>query len=104
MTFQTPTLALALPQTRPRGLNSASLAAKEYASLRRRRVIAGVVLAALCLCVVLFFLCLFIRLPTYEVFAQPSLHNTLFPEMEQQQVLRRKTIWPTNANTISRNV
>ncbi|CAI5704702.1 hypothetical protein KXD40_001860 [Peronospora effusa] len=90
MAFQTPMLALALPQTQPRGQNGVSFTTKESALARRWRVIVGVVVASLCLCVVLVFWCLFIRLPPYEASAGRSVHNPLFSEMKQQQYIEKE--------------
>ncbi|KAG2772543.1 hypothetical protein JG687_00000454 [Phytophthora cactorum] len=96
MAFQTPMLALGLPQSRLRSRDVASMGAKEAALFRRRRAIAGVVLTALCLCVMMTWR-LFMQLPssvTSVAVASPrrTLHQTLSPEVKQQQRLEQEKL------------
>ncbi|OWZ22924.1 hypothetical protein PHMEG_0002302 [Phytophthora megakarya] len=92
MAFQTPMSALGLPQSRPR--NVASMSTKETALFRRRRAIAGLVIAALCLSVLMTWR-LFMRLPasaTSMTATSPrrTLPHTLPPEAQQQQRLEQE--------------
>lgn len=88
MAFQTPMHALGLPQTRARSRDA--MGAKEAALFRRRRAIAGVVVTALCLSVLMTWR-LFMQLPpsVSMSIASPrrTLHQTLSPHMKQQEKL-----------------
>ncbi|KAL4151958.1 hypothetical protein PRNP1_008894 [Phytophthora ramorum] len=91
MAFQTPMSALGLPQTRPRARD---MPPKEAARSRRRRAIAGVVLAALCLSIGMTWR-LFMQLPSSVapmVVASPrrTLHQTLAPLEKQRQRLDKE--------------
>ncbi|KAE9048397.1 hypothetical protein PR002_g492 [Phytophthora rubi] len=88
MAFQTPMLALGLPQTRVRSRDV--MGAKEAALFRRRRAIAGVALTALCLSVLMTWR-LFMQLPPSVTMSVASprrtLHQTLSPHVKRQEKL-----------------
>ncbi|KAF4043855.1 Glycosyltransferase (GlcNAc) [Phytophthora infestans] len=92
MAFQTPMSALGLPQSRLRDRDAASMSAKEAALFRRRRAIAGVVLVALCLCVMMTWR-LSTQLPssaTSVASPKPTLHHTISHEVDEQEDLAIK--------------
>ncbi|CAH0477216.1 unnamed protein product [Peronospora belbahrii] len=84
MAFQTPMLALGLPQTRSCSRDGVSVSTKDSTLSRWPRMIAGVVLTALCVCGMMTWR-LFTQLPSSEASPRRSLHQTVFPETERLQ-------------------
>ncbi|KAG7397366.1 hypothetical protein PHYBOEH_000822 [Phytophthora boehmeriae] len=88
MMFQTPMSALGLPQTRLRGRDMPPASAKEAMQLRRRRIVAVAVLAALCMCATMTWR-LFMQLPPSVASSGRSASNTL--EIQQPLPMETKT-------------